>query len=296
MGGREVVAPAGGEGSGKKSSTQALQAVPLPVLRVMKRAMESSPHTRYQSMAAFVQALEHAREEVLEGEPRAEAAREPTVALSFDEQTAPHAPIVGHGAAETQPGLPSLPAEDETGDFAPIEMPTPEPARLPPVQARLPKDPPSTVGSINPSEDGTVSAPKLEAVRPRDPTDQFIAQAIGGPRWGVAIAILSAAIVILASGWFLLSSPALESSAPIREPTVTPDARVAAAAPPRVDDMAGNVWEWTSSAFPGRPNDISIRGGGWGNRAWCLRVSYRHWNPPYIGLDMVGFRCVKDTI
>ena len=24
---------------------------------------------------------------------------------------------------------------------------------------------------------------------------------------------------------------------------------------------------------------------------FCLRVSYRHKNPPDIGLDMVGFRC-----
>ena len=66
------------------------------------------------------------------------------------------------------------------------------------------------------------------------------------------------------------------------------------ASPFGVMDMAGNVWEWTSSPFPNRPNDISIRGGGWGNRDWCQRVTYRHWNPPYIGLDMVGFRCVRD--
>ncbi|MCP4326886.1 MAG: formylglycine-generating enzyme family protein [Alphaproteobacteria bacterium] len=56
-------------------------------------------------------------------------------------------------------------------------------------------------------------------------------------------------------------------------------------------DMAGNVWEWTSSAFPGRPGNVALRGGGWGNNPYCLRVSYRHPNPPDIGLDMVGFRC-----
>ncbi len=56
-------------------------------------------------------------------------------------------------------------------------------------------------------------------------------------------------------------------------------------------DMAGNVWEWTASRFPGTPGLVALRGGGWGNNPYCLRVSYRHGNPPGIGLDMVGFRC-----
>ncbi|WP_422366123.1 formylglycine-generating enzyme family protein [Pelagibius sp.] len=58
-----------------------------------------------------------------------------------------------------------------------------------------------------------------------------------------------------------------------------------------LDDMAGNVWEWTASAFPSRPSQRAIRGGGWGNNPYCLRAAYRHGNPPDIGLDMVGFRC-----
>ena len=61
-----------------------------------------------------------------------------------------------------------------------------------------------------------------------------------------------------------------------------------------LDDMAGNVWEWTATPFPGSPRDRVIRGGGWGNNPYCLRAAYRHGNPPEIGLDMVGFRCAAD--
>ncbi|HSA80949.1 MAG TPA: SUMF1/EgtB/PvdO family nonheme iron enzyme [Geminicoccaceae bacterium] len=60
-------------------------------------------------------------------------------------------------------------------------------------------------------------------------------------------------------------------------------------------DMAGNVWEWTASGFPGRPAQVVLRGGGWGNDPYCLRTAYRHGDPPDIGLDMVGFRCAAEV-
>jgi sulfatase modifying factor 1 len=61
-----------------------------------------------------------------------------------------------------------------------------------------------------------------------------------------------------------------------------------------LDDMAGNVWEWVTTPYHREPGWVALRGGGWGNNPYCLRVSYRHGNPPDIGLDMVGFRCAAD--
>ena len=61
-----------------------------------------------------------------------------------------------------------------------------------------------------------------------------------------------------------------------------------------IADMAGNVWEWTSTKHKENRAWYAVRGGGWGNNPWCLRATYRHGNPPDIGLDMVGFRCVAD--
>ena len=62
-----------------------------------------------------------------------------------------------------------------------------------------------------------------------------------------------------------------------------------------LDDMAGNVWEWVSTPYHRTPGWVALRGGGWGNNPYGLRVSYRHGNPPDIGLDMVGFRCAADA-
>ena len=73
-------------------------------------------------------------------------------------------------------------------------------------------------------------------------------------------------------------------------------------------DMAGNVWEWCAdwygsdyySKSPGKnplgPDSGSsrvLRGGGWSNYTYYLRVAYRGYYFPHNRIDGLGFRCVS---
>jgi formylglycine-generating enzyme required for sulfatase activity len=73
-------------------------------------------------------------------------------------------------------------------------------------------------------------------------------------------------------------------------------------------DMAGNVFEWTSSlntAYPYDPTDGRedpahggsrvIRGGSWTEGAHDLQVFYRSWLAPEYAESEIGFRCARDV-
>ncbi len=57
-------------------------------------------------------------------------------------------------------------------------------------------------------------------------------------------------------------------------------------------DMAGNVYEWTSSWYE-RGKFRSLRGGSWLYKPRYVRASYRDWGAPSVQDYGVGFRCVQ---
>lgn len=82
----------------------------------------------------------------------------------------------------------------------------------------------------------------------------------------------------------------------------------AGATPEGLLDMAGNVWEWTRSAYrdyPYNPNDgredsrqpaeerFTLRGGSWLGRSISLRAAYRNHDTPDYHFDDVGFRVAR---
>jgi formylglycine-generating enzyme len=79
-----------------------------------------------------------------------------------------------------------------------------------------------------------------------------------------------------------------------RESTCRVGEFVAGDAASGIHDLAGNVWEWTSSSYNKRDASRVNRGGGWiSNRLWDLRTSNRYADDPTNRTVYDGFRCAK---
>jgi serine/threonine-protein kinase len=62
-----------------------------------------------------------------------------------------------------------------------------------------------------------------------------------------------------------------------------------------VQDMCGNVWEWTSSRYKRDSEFHVVRGGSYNDPAEYLHVYYRLEAHPKDKCEAIGFRCVKNV-
>ncbi len=72
---------------------------------------------------------------------------------------------------------------------------------------------------------------------------------------------------------------------------VSADAFKNGASPDGVLQMAGNVFQWTSSAWPYEPTQRTVKGSAWEDFGGLGRGASQHGRPPSIRHAIIGFRC-----
>ena len=76
--------------------------------------------------------------------------------------------------------------------------------------------------------------------------------------------------------------------------TTSVGAYVAGGSPFGVLELAGNVFEWTSTAAPHEPGENTVKGSAWEDFAGVGRGASGHGRPPRARHVIVGFRCASD--
>ena len=60
-------------------------------------------------------------------------------------------------------------------------------------------------------------------------------------------------------------------------------------------DMAGQVFEWTSTSFRNEPPRYVVKGGSWDDFPGVTRSAARHGRPPDLKHILIGFRCAVSS-
>ena len=60
-------------------------------------------------------------------------------------------------------------------------------------------------------------------------------------------------------------------------------------------DMAGQVFEWTSTSFRNEPPRYVVKGGSWDDFPGVTRSAARHGRPPDLKHILIGFRCAESS-
>jgi formylglycine-generating enzyme required for sulfatase activity len=60
------------------------------------------------------------------------------------------------------------------------------------------------------------------------------------------------------------------------------------------DEVAGNVFQWTSTPWPKRAGRMTVKGSAWDDFAGLGRAAAAHGRPVAIRAVIIGFRCAAD--